>query len=333
MGDTARNASAQGRGNRVVTEADPLPWLLEPDNPSARYLALTGLMGYPAGAPDVLAARAAIGDQAPVRAILDAQWPEGYWVAPGIGYSPKYKATVWQVVFLAAMGAPRSDAIDRACSYVLDHSRLADGLFSARKSTKGALVCLNGNLLRAMYNLDYQDPRVEASLEALAEKVLSEDFRCRFNGGSPVPARMRQGLPCAWGAVKALAAFAEVPASQRSVSVRAAIDAGITLLLAGDPARGKYPTATAPSPLWGRLGFPLGYSSDLYEALEVLGRLGVKSDSHLMPAVETALNKQDQAGRWSLEYSPGNTWADFGPVGMPNKWATLRALRALSYWV
>jgi hypothetical protein len=315
-----------------VTKAEPLPWLLEPGNPSARYLALTGLLGRPANAPDVLAARAAIPNQGPARAILDAQWPEGYWIGPGIGYSPKHKATVWQVIFLAALGAPRSEAVDRACSYVLDHSRLAGGQFSARKSARGAIICLNGNLLRAMYQLDYQDPRLETCLEALAERILQDGFHCRFNAGSPVPACMRDGLPCAWGAVKALAAFAEVPESRRSPSVQAAIESGITLLLAGDLVRGDYPTATEPSPLWEKLGFPLGYSSDLYEVLEVLGRLGVEATSRLMRAVDAALSKQDQDSRWPLEHTPGNTWADYGRVGRPNKWATIRALRALSRW-
>jgi hypothetical protein len=316
-----------------VTGIRALSWLLEPDNPSVRYLTLTGLLDYPTSAPNALEARAAIIDQGPARAILDAQWPAGYWISPGVGYSPKHKATVWQVVFLAALGAPRSEATDRACSYVLDHSLLADGRFSARRSAEGAVTCLNGNLLRAMYQLGYRDPRLDRCLETLTESVLGDGFRCRFNAPKPLPLRMRDGLPCAWGAVKALAAFAEVPESRRSPSMQAAIGAGGALLLAGDLARGVYPTATEPSPLWRKLGFPLGYSSDLYEVLEVLGRLGVEDCSQLRPAVEAALGKQDQAGRWPLEHTPDNMWADFGPVGMPNKWATVRALRAVSYWV
>ena len=81
-----------------MSGADPLPWLLEPENPSARYLALTGLLDRPASDAEVTAARAEIANWGPVRAILDAQWPEGYWMRPGVGYSPKYRATVWQVI-------------------------------------------------------------------------------------------------------------------------------------------------------------------------------------------------------------------------------------------
>jgi hypothetical protein len=315
-----------------VIQADPLPWLLEASNPSARYLALTGLLGCSREEPRVAEAQAAILQEAPARAILDAQWSEGYWMRPGIGYSPKYKATTWQVVFLAALGAPRTEAIDRACAYVLAHSRLPDGRFSAYKSARGAVTCLNGNLLRAMLQLGCEDRRVGESLAAVAEMVARDRFRCRFNAPSPTPARMRDGYPCAWGAIKALGAFAEVPGEQRSPEMRGAVEAGLDFLLNGDLANGDYPAATGPSPLWRRLGFPLGFSSDVLEALEVLGRLGLGQDARLASAVEVVRRKQDEAGRWRLEHTLNNTWASFGKVGQPNKWITVRALRALKGW-
>jgi hypothetical protein len=316
-----------------MSSADPLPWLLEAGNPSARYLALVGLLGRPAGDPEVLAVQSAIPGWGPAQTILEAQWPEGYWMGPGVGYSPKYKATVWQVVFLAALGAPRTGAIDRACAYVLDHSRLPDGRFSAYKTAQGAIACLNGNLLRAMFQLGYEDPRLEESLEALADMVARDRFRCRFNAPTPLPARMRDGLPCAWGAIKALGAFAQVSEEQRSLAVRAAIESGIALLLSGDLAGGDYPAASGPSPLWQQFGFPLGYTSDLLEALEVLGRLGPADrglDPRLAPAVEIVQRKRDGTGCWALDHTPGNTWASFGRVGQANKWVTLRALRVLT---
>ncbi|HSR31387.1 MAG TPA: nitrogen fixation protein NifH [Anaerolineae bacterium] len=315
-----------------MTPVDPLPWLLDPDNPSARSLALTQLLDRPADDPDVLAAQAAIPSRWPARAILDAQWPEGYWMRPGVGYSPKYKATVWQLIFLAALGARRTEVLDRAYAYVLEHSRLTDGRFSAHKTVQGAVICLNGNLLRAMRQLGFEDPRLEEITEVLAGMVVHDSFHCRFNAPKPLPVRMRDGLPCAWGAVKALGAFAEVPAEQRSLAVREAIEAGVQFLLSGDLADGSYPTATKPSPLWLKFGFPLGYSSDLLEALEVLGRLDAGRDPRLAAAAKIVRSKQDGTGRWVLEYTPGNTWTNFGIVGEPNKWLTLRALVALRDW-
>jgi len=82
-----------------------LRWLLEPDNPSARYLTLRTLLGRSDQEDDVLAARAAIPRTPPARAILQAQYPAGYWIKPDRGYSPRYKATIWQLIFMADLGA------------------------------------------------------------------------------------------------------------------------------------------------------------------------------------------------------------------------------------
>jgi hypothetical protein len=253
-----------------------------------------------------------------------------------VGYSPKYKATVWQVIFLAALGAPRTEAVDRACGRVLSDGRLSDGRFSAKKTAHGAIACLGGNLLRALMQLGFDDPRMEVSVEALAGLVIRDGYRCRYNAlrdkDGAWPRRMRDGLPCAWGAIKSLGAFAEVPEEQRSPAVREAIGAGTILLLDGNLADGLYPTATEPSPMWQQFGFPLGYTSDLLEALEVLGRLGVELGPQLGPALEVVRSKRDESGRWILGHTPGNTWAEFGKVGQPNKWVTLRALRVLKQW-
>jgi len=306
-------------------------WLLEADNPSARYLAMTALLDRPEGDPDTAAARAAIPTQRQARAILNAQWPEGYWMHPGVGYSPKYKASVWQVIFLAQLGVPRAPATDRACGYLLDNARLPNGLFTADRTARGAIPCLSGNLLRAMRQLGCIDPRLEEGTEALAQAVVHDEFRCWCNA-KPRAARMRDGLPCAWGAVKALGAFAELPADRRSPAVQSAVEGGIALLLGGDPTSGGYPAPGGPSPLWGQLGFPLAYASDLLEALELLLRLGVGRQPSIQAAVDLVTSKRDGAGRWALEYTPHNTWSSFGPVGRPNKWVTLRALRVLKAW-
>jgi hypothetical protein len=78
---------------RTHLNDDPLPWLLESDNPSVCYFALTDLLDRPADDPDVVAAKAAINTSRPVKNILDAMYPAGYWVKPGAGYSPKYRST------------------------------------------------------------------------------------------------------------------------------------------------------------------------------------------------------------------------------------------------
>ena len=90
---------------------DSLSWLLESDevNPGVRYFALRDLLDRPETDPEVIQARRAVMATGPVPVILNAQSPEGYWVKPGGGYSPKYRGTVWQIIFLAELGAAPTD--------------------------------------------------------------------------------------------------------------------------------------------------------------------------------------------------------------------------------
>ena len=85
--------------------ADPLPWLLGEDTPAVRAATLQRLLDRPADAPEVRAARAAAMAVDPIRSILDAQDPAGWWAKPGPGYGPKYRGTVWQLIFLDQLGA------------------------------------------------------------------------------------------------------------------------------------------------------------------------------------------------------------------------------------
>lgn len=61
-----------------------------------------------------------------------------------------------------------------------------------------------------------------------------------------------------------------------------------------------------------------------------LAALGYGRDPRLANAMALVLQKQDAQGRWKLEHKYYNkVWVDFGRGGQPNKWITLRALRAL----
>src|SRR5262249_49023971 len=106
-----------------MLEGNPLPWLLEDETPAVRHLALRQLLDQPEDAPAVRQARHAAMQTDPIAAILAAEQPEGYWVKPGPGYTPKYRGTVWQLTFLDQLGADGTDArVKAACAYVLSHS-------------------------------------------------------------------------------------------------------------------------------------------------------------------------------------------------------------------
>lgn len=327
---------------------DPLTWLLEQDDaqPGVCYFALRDLLDKPEGRPEVREAREAVMARGPVPAMLAAQHPDGYWVKPGPGYLPKYRGTVWQVLFLAQLGADGGDArVEAACRHLLDHNINPRGAISINATNSGFIHCLAGNLGWALLVLGCgNDPRLSRALDYQARSITGEGmgsaegndsleryyrsatcgplFRCSAN--------MRE--PCAWGAVKAMLALGRVPEEERTPAMRKAIEAGASFLLSTDPVKAGYPHPTAPKPSesWFKLGYPLGYVTDVLQVLEALAALGKASDPRLANALDFVLSKQDKQGRWKMEYTyNGKTWADTEAKGHPSKWVTLRALRAL----
>jgi len=311
----------------AALRGNPIPWLLEADNPSVRAFTLTDLLARPASDPEVVAAQEAVMRSRPVLEILAAQYPTGYWIKPDVGYSPKYRATIWQVMFLADLGATRTEPIARACEHVLAQAYLPDaGLFSAHKRTTGTLACLNGNLLRALWHFGYgAHPIVQQVAETLARNAVEDGFCCRWNAATPG----KEWLPCAWGCIKVLRGLAAIPPEFRSPTIEAAIAQGVDFLLSHDLVRADYPHADEISGLWWQFGFPLGYAADALEALEALAAHGAADDPRLIPAFERVLDKQDGQGRWLLETRLEKTWTQFEEIGQPSKWITLRVLRVL----
>lgn len=318
---------------------DPVPWLLEPDpnNPGVRYFALRDVLGRPEGDPEVRQAHAAVMATGPVPAILDAQYPDGYWVKPGAGYSPKYRATVWQILFLAELGADLSDErVRRGCEYVLAHSVAANGAFSALQKPvpSGCIHCLNGNLVYALTRLGYgADERVQTALDWQARAITGEGAIQYLKSGTSGPrfaCSANGGLPCAWGANKAMRALLAVAPERRPPVVQRALEVGAGFLLSRDPAVADYPHTERVSSTWFKFGFPLSYWSDVLETAEVLVSLGYGADPRLANALALILNKQDAQGRWKLENAlNGKMWADIERKGRPSKWVTLRVLRML----
>ena len=318
---------------------DPLPWLLEPDNPPVRYFALTALLDRPADDPEVKATRAAINSSPPVKNILDAMYPQGYWVKPGPGYSPKYRSTVWSVIFLDQLGADGNDPrIRTACEYVLDHTQAPNGGFGCSSHVDAphppnslVLHCLNGNLLRAMLGFGLgDDERVQRAIEWQARSITGDKFTEEYKSGTPGPGfrcGANYGEPCAWGAIKALRALARIPDDKRTPQVKKAIKTGVEFLLSRDLLKADYPAGDGRiNSSWFKLGFPSGYVADVLQNLEVLGELGHGRDKRLKPALEWLLARQDAHGRWKNQYAyAGKLWADIELQGGLSKWVTLRA--------
>jgi hypothetical protein len=284
-------------------------------------------------------------DADPIAAILAAQQPDGYWEKPGAGYATKYRGTVWQLIILDQLGAdPADERVRRACRYVLDHSQSPGGGFGASgrlgdqpPPPSSVIHCLNGNLLRALIGFGWlDDERVQQAIDWEAGAITGEAAPRWYASGTSGPGfacAANEGLPCAWGAVKAMLALARIPPARRGRQVQRAVEAGAAFLLARDPAAADYPMGwgnTRPNGSWFRLGFPSGYVADVLQVLQALCELGHGGDPLLAGALDWLLTRQDARGRWRNEYAyNGKTWVDIEPQGKPSKWVTLRACRVL----
>ena len=326
------------------TQSNSLPWLLESDesNPGVRYFALRDLLDRTGDDPQVMAAWADVMRTGPIPAILDAQYPDGYWVKPGSGYTPKYRSTLWQVIFLPQLGAGRGvegpqaldERIRRAVEHVFSHAQASNDGFAINGRPSTTIHCLWGNVARALLDLGYEaDERLSRSIDALARSITGEGYEWYRKGGVQAPGFVcsgNYGLPCAWGAVRALWALNRVSPASRTPAVEAAIKASTDFLFNYDVARADYPHKERINSSWFKFGYPLGYVTDVLLNLEVLIEAGCGDDPRLDEAVELVLAKQDEQGRWKMEYSyDGKMWIDVEEKRKPSKWVTLRALRVL----
>ena len=326
-------------------KGDSVSWLLEPESPGVRYLALRDLLQRPAGDAELVAARKAAHSAGPIATVLANMDPQGWWVRPGYGYNPKYRSIDWSLLLLAQLGAAvaEDERIATACAYLLDHAISPIGQFTCTGAPSGTVDCLQGNMPWALLELGCDDPRVDLAFDWMARSQTGEgvaplaekdapvryyayksgpDFTCAVNKGA-----------CAWGAVKVMLAFGRLPPARRTPLIERAIARGIDFFFSVDPATAAYPTRLGDKPnrAWWKFGFPVFYITDLLQLVEALVELGHGADPRLARSFDMILSTQDEQGRWPLEYDyAGKTWVDFGPKKEPNKWVTLRALRVLA---
>jgi hypothetical protein len=331
------------KSNRI--NSDVITWLLEPDEPGVRYLALRDLLDKREDYPELVDACQQAHRAGPIAKILDKMHPEGYWAKEGAGYSPKYRSAVWSLLMLAQLGA-RMDMDERiagAVDYYLEHAVHPDGQISHDHLPNGTFDCLQGNMCFALYSLGCRDEKLEAAFDWMARTVTGEgmgkqgDEKARYRWYTyqcgPLFACKANGYKsCAWGAAKVMHSFSLLPKEKRTVRIEQAIQKGVDFLFSVDPMKANWPSRDdeKPSQNWWKFGFPVFYISDLLQIVEALARLGYEKDARLQKAVEFIHGRQDGEGRWKLELDyTERSGIRFGKFNQPNKWVTLRALRVL----
>lgn len=318
-----------------------LEWLLEEENPSVRFYALTSLLGKSPDDPEVIKARAAIMTHGKVPKILSFQNPDGSFGVPEKFYGLKYTGTVWTLLLLTELAAdPLDPRVQKACEFILQHSQNPEtGGFSHGQSAvtqtglaSGVIPCLTGNMTYSLIRLGYwKDSRVQSAINWITKYQRADDAIDYTPEGE-----MYRRLYTCWGrhtchmgAAKALKALAAVPPDKRCPEINAKIDELAEYFLKHHLYKKSHHLDEISRPGWLRLGFPLMYQTDILELLSIFGDLGIK-DPRLSDAAEIIKNKQGSDGKWILESSNnGKMLVTIEKKDNPSKWITLRACKVL----
>lgn len=305
-------------------DPDPISWLLEKDQPSVRYRALTDLLGRGEDDEDVREARSMIPARGWAADILSAQDPGGWWMSSESLYRPKYLSTNWMLLILSDLGITRADPrVAKACESWMGRFSKSDGGFGVDDDSKSEL-CLVGNTARALVRFGYEEhPKVISAFDWLVKNQ-------KENGGWHCWGK--NGVIDAW---EGMSAFAVYPRQRWTRSMKAAVERGAEFYLK----RKLHQEGKHYDP-WYRFHYPNHYYYDLLVGLDMITALGYSHDPRLEEALKIMNDKRRKDGRWNLDsvhpdalYAKDPKYAKrFIPHSLekarrPSKMITLRALK------
>ncbi len=296
---------------RKLLKGDPLPWLLETENPSVRYWTLVDILDRTDGDPEVKEAKAAIAQQPLVNELFALQHPEGYW---GDDQTKPYTAqgAVTALALLYMHGVAPDKRTAAGCDSFLEFCQHESGGFSLTRTIRsGIFPCTTGEHLPFLVYFGLgDDPRVRAAFAFVIEDLSTDDA---------LDCGRYQHRDCLWGAIAALNGLAVLPTDMHSEKSKRVVTGLANVLLdAQYDFEGEHKR-------WLTFGVPRAW--DLLSALKALTAHGYARDPRFAPLLKLVLSRQDQEGRW-LCGSVSHTWP-LEKRNRPSKWITLDALRML----
>ncbi len=331
---------------------DTLDWLLEESNPSVRYFTLTNILDRQETDIDIIEAKKQVNEKDPVKKIFSHQNPDGSFLTDTMikkygkvraksGYLPKYKATIWQAIFLAQLGADKNDErLKKLCKYILDNN------YSEKYKTIGSYMQMKGSILffimpcyiaNMVWVLSkfgfYKDQRIQNSIKWILTYQRFDDGD--FNTPNEWPYRGKKDRcfgkhSCYVGCTQALKAMTVVPKDKRNEEVDKFIKKGIKFILLHKVYKKSRTKNELIRKEYELLRFPFAASDDILGILETLLYFKIK-DKPIDDAIKFILSKRNANGKWCLEYTISRSaiYTKFEDKEKESKWITYRAINVL----
>jgi hypothetical protein len=314
-----------------------LEWLLEEEQPSIRYLALTDLLGKRENDSDVREAKARIPKVGWAAEILSRRDPGGWWFRDRHPLYPQFLSTAWNMLALADLGATRDiPEVSASCEYWLAKTPLnGSGVKVRGRRAPVQHACYAGNMARALIQFGYgDDPRVRKGLGWLVRTAHPKGgWSCWNFGDGPGKSRNLDG----W---EELSAFVGYPRAKWTPAMKDCVERGAEYFLEKELHDPKSPY----EPRY-RFHWPVHYFYDVLVGLDLVTALGYVDDPRLRFALDLLVKKRRSDGRWNSDavhpddpgyerYFRDHPEKRFVPLsferaGRPSKMITLRALVVL----
>ena len=296
-----------------------IEWLLDSD-PSIRWQVLRDLTNTP---DDVVAhERARVASEGWGARLLDQQRSDGQW-GDGIA-APFWWTNMYTLVWLRDLGIdaasePARNAIDRVRENVTWGREFGDSPFFEGEVEP----CINGRVVALGGYFGVRSDRLVDRL--VGEQLADGGWNCEAERGS-----VRSSFHTTICVLEGLLAFEQAfGAASAITSARARAH---EYLLERRLLR-KVSTGEIIDPAWTRFAFPTLWHYDVLRALDYMRAADVVPDDRVDEAVDLVVKRWQLDAGWLLDVRHENTlYEEFsGPVGAPNRWITLRALRVLDW--
>lgn len=294
-----------------VVGRDPVPWLLDPGNPSARTLTLKHIFGK--SPTELEPEQDRILAWSPIASLRRHWVPTNYW---GRAANPYYGGPVGNfgtLFLLAQVGAPRFDEIAPVCENLLDRGTLPNGVFAPTGQTAAPWPATTGMALTVLTHFGYDDDvRTQRAWQVLEDVIHASPDTLG------IPSVQRGGVAAA---AKVLSALLHRGGDEPRKDDAETIGIVCRYLLAHE-----YDLDGRESD-WLQPRFPRIYETDVVELAHLLAHTAHRDHPVSRGLSESMLALKDASGRWIKTKTTPALFHE--RINQPSRWLTFEAIHAL----